>query len=422
MHRDGTRRFLWWLAWRQVVAKKGKSLSVMTWISILGVSIGVAALVVVLSVMGGFAADLKDKMFRGLPHIELLAENAAVGFSLDEYPLSTFEQIIPSAVGIEPFTKADVVVKNGKNLASMVLFGIDPARGGALWGFSTALHEGSVRELLMKTGEIAGVMLGESLAVQLGVSVGDTIRILNPQTHVTNALAGGTLSLEFQVVGIFTSDLSNYDARYGVVNLEAGRKFMPDYDISLDEKHYVTGIAINLPNPEEVEQYEARLHAGTPLTISTWQTVNRSILFALKLEKYTMGCILLLIVLVAAFSISATMMMTVYHKRHQIALLRSIGFSQQSILRLFLLQGFSIGMVGVLIGLVMGVGLCVLLYYFQFVDLPIGIFSQRKLPVKFLPVEYGVISVCAWALSLLAAAYPARVAAQQDPGIGLRYL
>ncbi len=422
MHRTGTQRFLWWLAWRQVVAKKGKSLSVMTWISILGVSIGVAALVVVLSVMGGFAADLKDKMFRGLPHIELLAENAAVGFSLDEHPLSIFEKAIPDATGIEPFTKADVVVKNGKNLASMVLFGVDPSRGGALWGFSSALQEGSVRDLLMKTGDAAGILLGESLAIQLGVNVGDTIRVLNPQTHVTSALAGGTLSLEFQVVGLFTSDLSNYDQRYGVVNLEAGRKFMPDYDASLDEKQYVSGIAINLPNPEEVERYKARLHEITPLTISTWQMVNRSILFALQLEKYTMGCILLLIVLVAAFSISATMMMTVYHKRHQIALLRSLGFSQQSILRLFLLQGCSIGMVGVLIGLLLGVGLCVLLYYLQFVDLPVGVFLQRKLPVKFLPVEYGVISLCAWALSLLAAAYPARVAAKQDPGIGLRYV
>jgi len=416
------RQFFFWLAWRQVVSKRGKNLSVMTWISILGVAVGVAALVVVLSVMGGFADDLKQKMFRGLPHIELLAEHAAAGFSLDDHPLGEFDRALPDAVGIEPFTKADVVVKNGKNIFPMVLFGVDPLRGGALWGFSEALHQGAMAELLAKTSAVPGILLGEGLALQLGVETGDRIRVLNPQTHISNSLAGGTLSLEFQVIGTFTNEDGNYDTRYGVVSLEMGRKFMPDYDPSLDEKHYVTGIAINLPNPEEVERYEAKIHAMTPLTISTWQTVNRSILFALQLEKYTMGAILLLIVLVAAFSISGTMMMIVYHKRHQIALLRSLGVSEGGITKLFLLQGCSIGMVGVFIGLIVGVGLCGLLYYFQFINLPVGVFAQKKLPVKFLPVEYIVISLCAWGLSLLAAAYPARVAAKQDPGAGLRYV
>src|SRR5690606_35828 len=153
----------------------------------------------------------------------------------------------------------------------------------------------------------------------------------------------------------------------------------------------------------------------------TWQTVNKSLLFALKLEKFTMGAILLLIVLVATFSISGTMMMMVYHKRSQVALMRALGMERGDIARLFVAHGCTIGSIGVVLGMLVGLGVCSLLYYFQFIDLPQGVYYQKKLPVRFLPLEYFVISCCAWALSLLAAVYPALVAARQDPGTGLRF-
>ena len=422
-----SKAYLIWMAWRHIVSRKGKSLSFMTVVSILGVTIGVAALVIVLSVMGGFEQDLKLKMFRGLPHMEILHENAIAGFSLKEVTLSKLAEIFPDAVGLEAFTKADVVLKRRKHLASVSLFGVDPKKGGRLWGFSDGMIQGEIEQLAKPENGGEGdslprIVLGETLAIQLGADVGDEVDILNPQSNISDALGGQTLSSRFKVIGIFMTDLPHYDSRYAVVSLESGRKFMPDYDPSLDAEEYVTGVAINMQRPEQVDVFVDRIGNFKNLKSVTWKNVNKSLLVALKLEKFTMGAILLLIVLVAAFSISGTMMITVYHKRSQVALMRSLGMEQKDIAKLFINQGCAIGSIGVFLGLCIGVGACLLIYYFQFIELPNGVYYQKKLPVRFLPLEYIIISICAWVLSLLAAVYPAAVAAKQDPGAGLRCL
>ena len=423
-----SQRFIQWMAWRQLASRKGQSISFMTAISILGVAIGVAALVIVLSVMGGFERDLKSKMFRGLPHAEVLHENTMAGFSLVEHPLDTFEKMFPEAVRLEPYTQADVVIKRGKHLASLTLFGIDPAKGGKLWGFSDGLIEGEIEHLLTADADryyrpdIPGIILGESLASQLGALVGDEIRILNPQLSITAAMGGGTFSSRFLVVGLFSTDLPRFDTKYGVVSLAQGRKFMADYDPSLDDEQYVTGIAMNMAAPESMHSQTNKAVAGLKdLKIQTWMDVNKSLLFALRLEKYTMGAILLLIVLVAAFSISGTMMMTVYHRRRYVATLRSLGMAEGSIARLFVSHGFTIGTIGVLLGLGFGLATCALLYWLHASNFSLQLLHTQKLPVTFLPVEYAVICGCAWALTIGAALYPALVAAKQDPGSGLRY-
>lgn len=426
MLKQKPKAYLIWMAWRHIVSRKGKSLSFMTVVSILGVTIGVAALVIVLSVMGGFEQDLKLKMFRGLPHMEILHENAIAGFSLKEVTLEKLAEIFPDAVGLEAFTKADVVLKRRKHLASVTLFGVDPKKGGRLWGFSEGMIQGEIEQLSSKEGNEADplprIVLGETLAIQLGADVGDEVDILNPQSNISDALGGQTLSARFRVVGIFMTDLPHYDSRYAVVSLDSGRKFMPDYEPSLDTEEYVTGVAINMQRPEQVEIFVERIGNFKNLKSVTWKNVNKSLLVALKLEKFTMGAILLLIVLVAAFSISGTMMITVYHKRSQVALMRSLGMEQKDIAKLFINQGCAIGSIGVVLGLLIGVGACLLIYYFQFIELPNGVYYQKKLPVRFLPMEYIIISICAWVLSLLAAVYPAAVAAKQDPGAGLRCL
>lgn len=423
------KQYIFSIAWRQITSKKGRNLSFMTMISILGVAIGVAALVVVLSVMGGFENDLKSKMFRGLPHMEILNDNIAAGFSLKEFSLEKIKALYPDAIAIEPFTQSDVVIKRGKHLASLTLFGIDPKQGGRLWGFSEGMIEGEIKHLLSGSTPfipneqiLPGIILGESLASQLGAMVGDDVSILSPQSSASDALGGSTISARFRVVGLFVTDLPRFDTKYGVVSLSSGRQFMADYDSTLDEEEYVTGIALNLAQPEDVKLFVDRASELKGLKIHTWKNVNKSLLFALKLEKFTMGAILLLIVLVAAFSISGTMMMTVYHKRRYVSILRSLGMSRQDVARLFLTHGFSIGTIGVLLGILVGVSICGVIYLLHFIDLNIPIFYQKKLPVAFLPLEYLIISICAWILSLLAALYPAMVAAKQDPGAGLRCL
>jgi lipoprotein-releasing system permease protein len=460
------------MTWRNFASKKRRAgLSMMTTISFLGVTIGVAVLVVVLSIMGGLEENLRKKMFLGLPHFEIVSENVLAGFSLLDYPMSTFKKAMPDAVRLEPYIRSDVVLRQKRHLASASLFGIDPQLGGRLWGFGNAVVEGSMQSLLTKHASAydfepnprkwPGIILGDGLAGQLGVGVGELINVLSPQAGIQDALSGSTISSHFVVTGIFRTDLSQFDSKYAIVNLDEGRRFMSDYDESLDEEAFVSGVAINFAAPENVDQYTQLGESFKGLRAVTWKTVNKALLFALKLEKFTMGAILLLIVLVAAFSISGTMMMTVFHKRQQIALMRALGMTRADIAKLFVIHGFFIGTVGIILGLLFGVGVCVVLYYFiddmvfffnglvegivsgfhtilEFfkslyfgkdyvrphqVSIPsidYGLFNREVIPVKFLPWDYLVISLCAWFLSLVAALYPALVASRQDPGAGLR--
>ena len=424
--------FLLWIAWRYLVSKKGKSLSFMTTVSILGVAIGVAALVVVLSVMGGYEHDLRIKMFNGLPHLEIFNKQTLAGFSLKERPLTSIQALYPEAEFMEPFIKADVVIKNRKNLASATLFGIDPEQGAKLWGFFSGKFDGQVQDLDRVfqdddsgAEDMHGIILGDSLAIQLGVSFGDDLYVLSPYSSVGDVLSGGQISAHFRIVGIFQSDSAQLDSKYAVVSLKSARKFLPDYDPSLEEEDYISGIAMSFEHPEDVSLYSRRLSQFPDLQSISWKDTNKSLLFALKLEKFTMSSILLLIVLVAAFSISGTIMMTVFHRRSQIALFRSLGMSQVEIGKVYLAIGFFIGTIGTLIGLAVGLGMCSLVYGLQFVNLPpwfVPWLFSRRLPVRFLPTEYLVIALSSWVLSILATLYPSLIAARQDPGAGLRYL
>lgn len=435
---------VFWIAWRNLVARNRRAgLSFMTMVSIAGVAIGVAALIVVLSVMGGFEQDLKTKMLRGQPHLEILnKQSGVVGFSLKEIPLSLFKKAIPEAIDLEAYTQADVVMKQDRHLTSAVIFGVEAEREGHLWGFSDAMIEGELssigRNHPTANGDPdvrrPGILLGEQLAEQLGADLGDEIIVLSPQANIGSAIGGGTVSRQYVVSGKFRTGLFNYDMKWAVVSLEEGRKFMPDYDYSLDEDNYVTGVAANLKDPMKIRDVAARIFPtdvsknianGLPadkLEPLTWEKANKSLLFALKLEKFAMGSILMLIVIVAGFSISGTMMMTVFHKRGQVSLLRSLGMSHKEVTKLFLSQGFTIGTVGIVVGLLVGIAICLLIKSFQFISLPAGVYHLKFLPCKWLWFDYGVICIVAWIFSLIASTYPAFTAARQDPGQGLRYL
>ena len=436
--------YIAWIAWRNLVPRGRRGgLSVMTLVSILGIAIGVAALIIVLSVMGGFEQDLRSKMLRGQPNLEIMNKNAVAGFGLKQHPVEDFERLFPEATAVEPYTEADVVLKQRSHLTSATLFGVDPNRKGHLWGFGGAVIEGEMSGIgaLQPVGgsdfpggkRHPGIVLGQQLAEQLGADVGDEIVVLSPQTNVGTALAGGTVSRTYVVCGKFRTGLFNYDARWAVVGLGEGRKFMADYDESLDQDEYVSGVAVNVADPLAIQKTVDRVfgRAGVPGTMPqafgdliplTWEKANLSLLFALKLEKFAMGSILMLIVIVAAFSISGTMMMTVFHKRGQVSLLRSLGMSKGDIAKLYLTHGFTIGTVGILMGLLFGLGICALIKSFAVIPLPAGVYHLRSLPCKWLWMDYSIICLSAWGFSLIASTYPALTAARQDPGQGLRYL
>lgn len=412
--------FLIWIAAKQVFSKRRKAgLSFMTYASVLGVAIGVAALVITLSVMGGFENDLKNRMFRGLPHLEYYHENPFVGFSLDSYPIETFRSEFPRAEFIEPFVKSDVVLKNRNHLASIVVFGLSKTSKGSLWGFGDGMVVGDLSNLHSDSG-LPGIVLGEDLAFDLSVDVGDEVIGLSPSSTISDALGGQKLSKTFEVVGIFKTDLSKYDSKYAVVSMQHGRFFMADYDDSLQEESYVSGVALNFEDPESVELFVGPKKSLKGLRATSWKEVNKSLLFALLLEKYTMGAVLFLIVLVAAFSIAGTVMMTVYYKRQQISLFRSLGMKFSDVLRMFIGHGVVIGLVGVCLGVLVGLAGCFLVESIGSLPLPKDVYILQALPVKYLYWDYFFICLCAFAVTVMASIYPAYIAASRQPGEGLR--
>jgi len=321
MNLNGLKRspYIWWLAWRNFSARRrGGGLSFMTTISILGVTIGVGALVVVLSVMGGFSADLHRKMMAGEPHAETLAENALAGFSLNDHPIESFKSEFPEAIHMEPFVSADVVLKRRSYVYPSTLIAVRPEmEGSKLWAFDGAFVEGSLSELKgvrkplypqdpKVVRDLPGIALGDQLALQINADVGDEITVLSPQASTSSALAGGTLARSFVVVGKISTGLFNYDGKWAVVHLDEGRAFLPEYDESLAEQNFVTGLALAVKDPSNVDRLSDRIKKFPGLMLQTWQMTNKSLLFALKLEKFTMGSILMLIVVVAGFFLCGT--------------------------------------------------------------------------------------------------------------------
>ena len=432
---QNSQSWIWWLAWRQFSARHQRSgLSFMTVVSVLGVAIGVGALVVVLSVMGGFEGDLVRKMLSGEPHIEFISSvNALGGVSLKEHSLLNYKEAFPKALAIEPFVSTDVVLKRRGFVTSATLIGVrKESEGTKVWAFDGKFSEGSFKSLFathrpripLQGNAIEnspGIARGDQLALQIGADVGDEIIVLSPQASSGNAMGGGTISKRYVVSGKISTGMINYDGKWAIVSLDQGRLFMPDYDASMETDEFVTGVGMNVPDPDNLEEYRREIKNWAGVQMKTWKETNKSLLFALKLEKFTMGSILMLIVLVAAFSISGTMIMTVYHKHRQISIFRSLGMSQREVAKLFLAHGFTIGTVGVLIGLFFGVVACYLILSTQGLPLPKGLYYLKFLPVKFLPVEYGVICVSAWAFALIASTYPALVASRQNPSDGVRY-
>ena len=207
---------------------------------------------------------------------------------------------------------------------------------------------------------------------------------------------------------------------------------MPDYDWGLDEEQFVTGVGINVTDPMRVERYAQHFQRAKQLDanasieklkVVTWEDANQAYLFALKLERFAMSAVLMLVVLVAAFSISGTMMMMVFYKKSQVALLRALGMRRRDIVRMFLVHGLTIGSIVIVSGLTLGLLFCgfiILAGRFELLLLP-SVYFLDAIPVEFIPLDYLVICGAAWALSLLAAVYPAWLAAAQLPSASLRH-
>ena len=410
---------------RYLRARRRSFLSLISFVSLLGVTIGVATLDIVLAVMTGFEQDLRDKILGMNPQVVVVSYSGPVP---DDPALVAHVRNVPGVAAAAPFIYGQAMISVGRSAAGVAVRGIDPAAAGAVVDVERHLQSGSLAALgtLHRVTlpedegggavELPGIVVGGELARQLGVAVGDVVSLISPLG--TPGPTGLVPRIKrFVLVGVFDSGMFDYDTTLAYLALADAQRFF-------DFKGGITGIEVRVR-----DIYGARAVArdiegalgGFPYRARDWMEVNRNLFSALKLEKVVYGIVLCLIVVVAAFNILATLTMVVKEKRRDIAILKSMGAGNASIGRIFILNGAVIGVAGTLLGNALGLAGCWLLARYQFVDLPKDVFLVTTLPVRLDPINFAVVATVSIAICVVAALSPARRAASLVPVEVIRY-
>lgn len=377
--------------------RREKFISIISLISILGIALGVCALIVVIAVMSGFDRDLRDKIIGANSHIVLEHWGGISN------PASVIERLaeIKEIEAAAPFVNGQAMLKFRDMATGVVVRGVDPEGEVKVTRLAGYIVEG---DLELGRDEI---IIGKELAKKLGVSLHDTVTLISPVDG---------LAQNFKVSGIFSSGMYEFDLNLSFIDIKTAGEI---YGMA----NYVSGIGVKVNDIYKTGAAKLAIskNLGAGYNVTTWQERNASFFAALKLEKTTMFIILALIVLVAAFNIASTLIMIVMEKTKDIGILKAIGATRRGIVAIFALDGLLIGSLGTLFGALLGFGLCALLAKYQFIKLPRDIYYIDRMPVD---VQFGdslAIIFAALALSLLAAFYPARQAARLDPVSALRY-
>lgn len=411
--------------------RKQVFVSVITSISILGIFLGVAALIIVLAVMNGFEEDLRTKILGIKSHIELTTDMTG--------PMKDYQQVRQKISGIEgvvattPFIYSQAMLRSGNGVSGVVIRALDTQSAFKVINLGK-IKEGNLEHLNTIPPEISsryasdgtqpeGIVIGKEMARNLGIFLHDTITIISPVSIATPM--GMVPRMEkFMVVGIFESGFYEYDSTLAYLSLKSCQNFLQMGDA-------VTGIDIKVNDIYKADVIAKRIQSklGFPFWAQNWMQMNKNLFSALKLEKRVMFIILSLIVLVAAFNIISALIMIVMEKNKDIAILKSMGATSQSIMKIFIYQGLIIGVIGTALGCLAGLVVALNLQevslfvekVFHFKFLPGDVYYLSELPSK---VNYGdivIIAVGTLLICFLSTIYPSLRASKTDPAEALRY-
>jgi lipoprotein-releasing system permease protein len=405
----------WWIAARYLRTRRQSGfVTLLTGISVGGVSLGVTALLTVLAVMNGFENEIQTRIAGTDAHVVLLGDDTAALHDADA--IAARAARYPGVIGVAPFTYTKAMVLRGGLAEGLVVKGVDLAAerhvttvGRNIVPPLTAIPDGGPDDL-------PGVVLGSELAAHIAASVGDTVLLASLAGAGRGAFGYSPKLRRFRVAGIFTSGLYTYDSSFGFTSIGASQDFF-----GLGSG--VTGIEIKLADMFDAPRVGAELLRllGVPrLRSNNWMELNRNLFTWMKLEKTVMFLILALIILVAAFNIVSTLFMVVLEKRRDIGVLKAVGASRATVLQVFLCEGLLIGGLGTGLGVALGATLIAVLKRYPFVRLPGDVYFIERLPVRPEAGDFGAVIMAAVLLCLAAALYPAWRASRLEPVEAIR--
>ncbi|NIT14416.1 MAG: FtsX-like permease family protein [Candidatus Dadabacteria bacterium] len=422
---------------RYLKSRNKKSfVSIIGFISIIGVIIGVMSLNVVLAVMKGFADELRDKILGVNAHVVVLNYNGAFE-DYDEIAKKVSE--FKGVTGASPFVYGQGMLVAGSNVTGAVVRGIKPESAGSVINIYEAVGKGSnferkkttlkeLKELGKQllsgldektTSGYPPIIIGKELAASLGVIIGDEVNLVSPFGKI-GPLGHIPKVRKFEVIAIFDYGMLEYDSSISYVSIGDAMKFF-------DMKNKVSGIELKSENPYEAKSLASELkhYLGFPFYTRNWEDVNKSLFKALKLERIAIGIFLTFIILVAALDIISTLTMVVMEKNRDIAILKAMGANRNSILNIFLTEGMIIGVAGTAVGTALGYLICYFLKTSRFVQslIPFDpqVYYVSGFPVKIEPIYFIGVAATSLIICLLATLYPSFQASRKDPVEALRY-
>jgi lipoprotein-releasing system permease protein len=407
-------RFELFVALRYLKAKRRQSvISVVTIISIIGVTAGVCALVVALAINNGFREELEKSLLSALANVNLLrSKNDGIR---DYEALATRLSRLPHVVACAPALYGEVLASFRSRASGIVLKGVDPHREVHVGDLLLKLREGSLEGLSQTFADADPIILGKELAKSLGAYVGDTILITSPQGYLTPQGLFPKYR-HFRVVGVFDSGFYDFDATWAFSNLPAAQRLLDLADVASVIEFKIDNIYLAPSVAEEI-----RAAAGNGFETNTWMEQNHSLLSALRLERLVTILTIGLIVVVAALNIFITLAMMVMEKNRDIAVLISMGARKRQIWAVFTLHGLLIGAFGTLLGLILGYGGSWLGDRYKLFPLQPDVYSLAAVPFHARPWDGVWISLAALGISFLATLYPSLSASGLDPVEILRY-
>lgn len=407
----------WYIARRYLSSRRrGRFLSLITLIAVGGIFVGVMALITVIAVMTGLQRDLQQKILGSNPHVYVFEQGTS--FRMPNWkPVYERVKTTPGVTNAEPFIMTQVAVAKGNYAQPGQLYGIDP---------NIAAQPMTDVEKQIRSKQLAfgptqndrpGLLIGRRLAEKLGLLPGDVVTLISGENlHETPTGIMPSIR-QFEVTGIFSTGMYEYDSQ----NMYA--ELAPVQDLLSLDSTTVGGIAANVVDPWKADEVALAIQKRLSFAYWTnnWMELNASLFSALKLEKLAMAVILFLIVLVAAFNIISTLIMVVADKTREIGILKSMGLTSGSVLRIFILQGLSVGIIGTALGALGGLGLVELVDRYKLISLPGDVYFIDTLPVALDPADFFLIVAASVIVAFTATIYPAWKASKLMPVEAIRH-